>query len=742
MGVWTQWWDSATLLPTAISGLHFWLDAQDTQSLTLIDGAVDAIADKHEGRVLSAPSVADRPSRQADGGIVMDSTRTLVGGDTSSWAAFHQGPGSWIACMRLRDIVDTLTYLFGSFTITSNNHGCALIVDSRSTSSFSRMLRFAVGNGSAKAVDTLSSVPQGAWNDDELLIIGVRYDGERCDIHLNGWQYTTGGLFTSFGGVATSASPFSLASIAGSAGANLTLYEQCFYDRYLQEDEYHGLMHYMMQRHGAAVRPIQPVLLLMGQSNALGHAEIANMPPAYDQRFDSMYLWNDGAASWQLLEAGVNNEGDDLTEAGAELSLAYELAQIDASQTHYLFKYAVGSTSVSSQWKPPSGAQYSEAKNRWLDARQALIDGAIWPQASTLFWVEGETSGADSVTAAAYDSDLSEFVQGVRRDFHPNLQILDREIMTTSESLIDGYATVNSAKHSVAAAQASMVTVDGIDLTTNDNIHQDAEGQIETGRRFVQQWLGRADEPYDPTVDSTLQGWWRASALTPDSLTYWPNEGAASGVLQQLITTYQPGLADIDAITAVDFDGMNDFLVTDRPKSSWNFLHEGSATLYLVLRTTNLNIANHILCATRLAGGYSENGGIFFSLDNQTGAGRDHWFRYDIGNGSGTIGSLLPPVDGIIPSSGWYVISMRMADTVTGRNLSGYVNHDLVAEATSFSAAQGVGDSGADLTVGAFPGAASPFKGQMAEILIKNSRDSLQDHHRTVAYLMEKYGIQ
>ena len=141
--------------------------------------------------------------------------------------------------------------------------------------------------------------------------------------------------------------------------------------------------------------------VVAGQSNAVARNNQAdnaylgiNFPIAKSKYF------NDVASNFQSTIFGVNQGSDFVGNWGVEYRNAYNLSQ--ANRQNYLFKYAIGGTSMASLWLSASWSL--------LGMKMAKSGRAF----KNFLWIQGETDATNLAFANAYQANLIEFIRRVR----------------------------------------------------------------------------------------------------------------------------------------------------------------------------------------------------------------------------------------------------------------------------------------------------------------------------------------
>jgi len=221
--------------------------------------------------------------------------------------------------------------------------------------------------------------------------------------------------------------------------------------------------------------------------------------------------------------------GEDVKEFGPEFEVARTVAAAHPKATIYIVKYAPGGTALADQWDLNNtwkGYGAYAAMKQWVDCALAAAPKA---KVAGFFWLQGESDAVKGGYAKDYESNLTELVAKVRKDFNaPKLPVViakihpghtDRNYGTVWSGGMKGIDTVRAAQAKVAAAVGNADVVETSDLqlltkewnqkkgkdrkTFNDAVlvdlmekdkylapvHFDADGIRTIGKRMGAAWL-------------------------------------------------------------------------------------------------------------------------------------------------------------------------------------------------------------------------------------------------------------
>lgn len=255
------------------------------------------------------------------------------------------------------------------------------------------------------------------------------------------------------------------------------------------------------------------VFLLGGQSNGDGRPLASALPaspvdlrepqadiPFYYQSF------NRGAGTYTTLRPGSPGEPTPVGQAfGPELAFGREVADWVAAHRPRdrvaIVKYAKGSSSLHTDWKPDGTAETSADGPHYqvfhrtvekglaaLRADPALAGREI--RIAGILWVQGESD----TDGSPYERNLRRFVEDIRATYGPAPFVLSSLSMNQtvfskgSAGAFSAFEGVRRAQREVAATMASVscVDTDGAEFTVaSDRVHFDASGQLALGRALA-----------------------------------------------------------------------------------------------------------------------------------------------------------------------------------------------------------------------------------------------------------------
>lgn len=235
--------------------------------------------------------------------------------------------------------------------------------------------------------------------------------------------------------------------------------------------------------HATAEDAPLPVFLLAGQSNMAGHGFVKELPKEkLAAQPDVLFYAKD---EWLPLEPGkVPAE----TKFGPEVSFGQAMAK-HLGKTVGLIKSAQGGTDLAERWSPHNEGNMSfksfvKKVKAAQKSRKIVIVGMIWMQ--------GEADAKDEAMAKAYQKNLVTFIQTLRLEFGvADMPFVCGRINPVAAKYTSVPA-VRAAQESVKMPGYLMIDCDNLSKG-HDNIHYNAEGQLQLGELFAKGMISLLD---------------------------------------------------------------------------------------------------------------------------------------------------------------------------------------------------------------------------------------------------------
>jgi hypothetical protein len=249
----------------------------------------------------------------------------------------------------------------------------------------------------------------------------------------------------------------------------------------------------------AAAEPLT-VVVLGGQSNMEGQAKTADLDPAYRTQPEGIAFINLGKPA--QLAAG--------TKFGPEVGFAHAIAKARPGRRFLLVKWAVGGTSMA-VWGPQQDVKAAQASPidskqphlyaKLRDATLAAVkeQAADQPRVAAFLWMQGEADCRREELGPRYGTNFPAMIAAFRKDLDaaqaPFLfgRINPPEAAKDEKTGGPRYpyrAQVRAAQEQTAKDVPGAILIETDDLSKlGDNLHYDAKGLLEMGRRMAEAFL-------------------------------------------------------------------------------------------------------------------------------------------------------------------------------------------------------------------------------------------------------------
>lgn len=213
------------------------------------------------------------------------------------------------------------------------------------------------------------------------------------------------------------------------------------------------------------------VFVLAGQSNMAGQGHGEDLPDDLKAPQNNVLVFDQN--DWKPLQPGKN--------FGPEVVFGQAMAK-HFGGTIGIVKVAVGGTNLAKQWSPDTkGSLYHRLINvvkKAKESRPITIVGMLWMQ--------GEADTKDEAMAKAYEANLRNLIESVRRDVgNPSLPFVWGRVNPPAGGKFVSVDVVRAAQENVQVPGGAMVDCDGL-AKGSDNLHYNAAGQQELGKRFAE----------------------------------------------------------------------------------------------------------------------------------------------------------------------------------------------------------------------------------------------------------------
>ena len=232
------------------------------------------------------------------------------------------------------------------------------------------------------------------------------------------------------------------------------------------------------------VNKFRPLLIVRwGQSNQLGVEPMTSFPSKYltpntnIKVFKSNGVW----VQWDNTQSGTG--WNNTTGWGGDWNFV-TLLQPYISKPIYIFKFAVGGTSIYTDWKV-GGNTYNSAYGRLAQAvsnMNSMVGVGAWDM--VFMWNQGETDSFDTTKSSVYESLLTSMVQSVTNNYTVKYMVFTK----TAPEIVTGYpyvGVIRQAQDNIIAGynNPKYITVETSGIHQGYQLHFDANGYEEVGLR-------------------------------------------------------------------------------------------------------------------------------------------------------------------------------------------------------------------------------------------------------------------
>lgn len=246
------------------------------------------------------------------------------------------------------------------------------------------------------------------------------------------------------------------------------------------------------------------IFVLSGQSNGVGVAANTDFPVEYQAEETNVQIWGGMDLDASLTNQWINVKpgfGAPLTNSGCELSFAKEISKRFPNDHIRIIKGAWRATSMVDYWLSPSAG--IPAKQ---DFYHLLINSTIKPALNNItangdsyelagfLWMQGESDAIAEASAKVYESNLSNFINDIRKDLNvEKMPFIIAKIDATPSWPFN--SIVRQAEDSVASKFQSVGIFDTHGFET-DGVHYLAAGYVKMGIQFANQYINVLPKVY------------------------------------------------------------------------------------------------------------------------------------------------------------------------------------------------------------------------------------------------------
>lgn len=233
------------------------------------------------------------------------------------------------------------------------------------------------------------------------------------------------------------------------------------------------------------------VFLLAGQSNMSGRAPTSQLPaPLQAEQPDILFYYGgDGANPPSELINLRPGSGNTAQKFGPEIIFGRTVADEFSTESFAIIKHARGGTDLANEWDPETGNIFSDFQATVSEGLANITEAGHTPVIKGILWHQGESDTGNGVFTSNYEANLIDLIQSMRDEYGDEVPFFIGEIRRVNANSI----IVADAQQAVAEADPFSFFVPADDLTFQDTLHFDAEGQIALGNRYAQAYIEAAN---------------------------------------------------------------------------------------------------------------------------------------------------------------------------------------------------------------------------------------------------------
>lgn len=249
------------------------------------------------------------------------------------------------------------------------------------------------------------------------------------------------------------------------------------------------LIYFLIPLSMVAQKPID-VFIWAGQSNAQGWTGDAKEYPQEGKELDTEILLNytfygkeSSEGEWITMQAQRGRYP--LGHFGPEVSFARELKKVGYNPA--IFKYCLGATGLSRDWKAPGqGGIYDAMVVHLRTSIQKLTDSGYDVSVRGFIWIQGESDAADDRTASEYQENLKRLLDDLRNVVVKNENLAIVLGVDEQHDFVRQRPAVVEAQKKIAKEDRHIVYTSMLGLPKADATHLTPTGLVAHGERIFE----------------------------------------------------------------------------------------------------------------------------------------------------------------------------------------------------------------------------------------------------------------
>ena len=215
------------------------------------------------------------------------------------------------------------------------------------------------------------------------------------------------------------------------------------------------------------------IYLMAGQSNMMGLAHTKNLPAAYKTTPPNVSFFYKGRG--RKLARGKH--------IGPEVSFAHAVSRAFPNDRHIIVKFAATGSHIR-QWFPTEHYYIGMMRQLGFSIPQEN------PKIDAIIWMQGEGDTFNKQRASQYASNLTYFIRHLRHDLKAPYAPFIMGVIDPIGRDFPEVSLVQQKQREVNASVANthLIPADGV-TKIYDNIHFNALGQVDMGKRFANKYI-------------------------------------------------------------------------------------------------------------------------------------------------------------------------------------------------------------------------------------------------------------
>ncbi len=223
------------------------------------------------------------------------------------------------------------------------------------------------------------------------------------------------------------------------------------------------------------------VYILAGQSNMMGKGKTHQLPAFLKRQPSNVEFYYQGRKR-QLAK---------FSHFGPEVSFAHTISRAFPNDKHIIIKHVATGTSIN-QWLPGSRLFDGLLRQRGFVKVSTNANNIVNKKVDAIIWMQGEKDARSASNANRYESNLKQFITGVRRQLNSPRSVFIMGQVNPEDQAFFMLETVKQAQVNTqrTLAGVKLVSTDGLGKIY-DHVHYNTQGQLELGKRFARAYTNR-----------------------------------------------------------------------------------------------------------------------------------------------------------------------------------------------------------------------------------------------------------